>query len=218
MNETAQKILDYIKRLPETWEGQPLRQQALDNFDEKFAGKTIWEGEKDFIGGAFEWQKTPQKELYWKKIDSLIEDGTIQLLPEVEEKKDEFVWTDELALEFSVSPYSTISPLRNGLEQFKASKQRKCLFTTEDRVNIYHGDTYWYVEVDNNFDITRTTACSSEQQIPECKDFSTEAAAREYVRLNKPMYSLNDVKKTWLEYVGVFNLEIFIEHLQKLKS
>lgn len=214
MNETAQKILDYIKRLPETWEGQPLRQQALDNFDEKFAGKTIWEGEKDFIGGAFEWQKTPQKELYWKKIDSLIEDGTIQLLPEVEEKKDEFVWTDELALEFSVSPYSTISPLRNGLEQFKASKQRKCLFTTEDGKQIFKEDIYFLV--DTSWLLNRLMAHGN-HGIYEGKRFSTEAAAREYVRLNKPMYSLNDVKKTWLEYVGVFNLEVFITKLEKLK-
>ena len=33
MNETAQKILGFIKRLPEIWEGHPLRKQALDNFD-----------------------------------------------------------------------------------------------------------------------------------------------------------------------------------------
>lgn len=221
MNETAKKILGFIKRLPETWDGQPLRQQALDNFDEKFACNCSCKDEYDTIGGAFYWRDSKEGHDYWSKINELLFNGTIQLLPVGEEKKDEFVWTDELVAEFT-SWSLTKSPTMQGryadIEQFKASKQRKPLFTTEDGKQIFKGDVYWFVVINNNFDITSTIACGSERQIDQCKDFSTEAAAREYVRLNKPMYSLNDVKKTWVEITGVFNLEVFIKELEKLKA
>ena len=175
-----------------------------------------YHNEKEFLIASFRWDKTKEGYDYWSKIYKLIKNGTIKLLPE--EKKEEFVWTDELALEFSVSPYSTISPLRNGLEQFKASKQRNPLFTTEDGKQIFKGDVYWYVELDNNFDITSTVACSSERQIDECKDFSTEPAAREYVRLNKPMYSLNDIGDAWEKLCHeAFTYDQLITELEKLK-
>lgn len=219
MNETAKKILGFISRLPETWDGQPLRQQALDNFDEKFCEASPSDvNEKSFIGYAFNWNKTLEKRPYWQEIYTLIKEGTIQLLQKVEEKKEEFVWTDELALEFSVSPYATISPLRDGLEQFKASKQRKPLFVTEDGKQIFDGDEYWYVWVESDYEIIKHKAKSCTIKEDGIKDFSTEAAAKQYVRQNKPMYSLNDIEiasnKIGSNPDEIFSLKIELEKLK----
>lgn len=130
-------------------------------------------------------------------------------------------WSDETKQEFydfCMNKKGTGYYLDGAIQEFVASKQRKPLFTTEDGKQIFKGDVYWYVEVDNNFDITSTVACSSERQIPECKYFSTESAAREYVRLNKSMYSLSDVRQ------GLVNINAYpyeyrlITELEKLKQ
>lgn len=137
---------------------------------------------------------------------------------EKEKNKDEFVWTDELALEFSVSPYATISPLRNGLEQFKASKQRKPLFVTEDGVDVFE-DGAELICVEKDFS-TRKAYISPFASPIECnKYFFTEAAAIEYVRLNKPMYSLNDVGDAWEKLCHeAFTYDQLITELEKLKQ
>lgn len=224
MNETAKKILGYIKRLPETWDGQPLRQQALDNFDENFC-KLEYNiiNEIDFINYSFNWFTTKEKDYYWSRIYYFIKDGTIQLLPE--ENKDDISdtskWSDETKkefYEFCMNKKGTGYYLDGAIEEFVASKQRNPLFTTEDGKEVFEGDEYWYVWVESEYEIKKHVAVKSTIKEDEYKDFSTEAAAREYVRLNKPMYSLNDFEKAWIA-IGK-NIDTFWQiaaELEKLK-
>lgn len=104
-----------------------------------------------------------------------------------------FEWTDELALEFSVSPYATISPLRKGLEDFKASKQRKPIFTTEDGVDIFDGDGYFIV---NKLYFTIAERFAYPELVVEPHrhaHYSTREAAQAYVDRNEKRFSQEDI-------------------------
>lgn len=194
MNETAQKILGYIKRLPETWDGQPLRQQALYNF---FKHPILFEANVDissFIPFAFTWGESYEGAKYWSDISKKIEDSTIQLLPD--EKKDEFencnTWSNETKVEFfdyALKNISAFKDIGEAVEQFKASKQRKPLFVTEDGVGVFDEGLDVF-RVESNFNIKPAILGKFSSPLKQYKYFSTEAAALEYVRLNKPMYSL----------------------------
>lgn len=67
------------------------------------------------------------------------------------------------------------------------------LFTTEDGVEIFEDDTYYALE-DNYKDIwlkvVKYIGCSEPNGI---KQFSTKKAAEEYILMNKPCLSINDV-------------------------
>ena len=68
--------------------------------------------------------------------------------------------------------------------------KEKPLFTTEDGVEIFKGDDYWQVIPEfrhyfiGNNDYERRS-CD--------KHFSTEKAAKDYIEMNKPMYSLKNI-------------------------
>jgi hypothetical protein len=109
---------------------------------------------------------------------------------------DNFQWTDELVKEFTKEYHSTdtwitvADPIIKKLEHFKASKSKPVLFTTEDGKHIYEGDDYWFIRHDD----TIGTANSSRPPLPKGKaTFSTEAVAKEYVLMNKPCLSVNDI-------------------------
>lgn len=126
------------------------------------------------------------------------------------EGENPFVWTDELALEFANSTIRDI-------EQFKASKQRKPLFVTEDGVEVFEFGVE-LVCVEKDFNIRKAYISPFASPIKCNKYFSTEAAAREYVRLNKPMYSLNDIGDAWGKLCHeAFTYDQLITELEKLK-
>ena len=137
---------------------------------------------------------------------------------EKEKNKDEFVWTDELVKEFGRQWAAGILPDENPIEQFKASKQRKPLFVTEDGVDVFE-DGAELICVEKDFS-TRKAYISPFASPIECnKYFFTEAAAIEYVRLNKPMYSLNDVGDAWEKlFHEAFTYDQLITELEKLKQ
>lgn len=64
---------------------------------------------------------------------------------------------------------------------------KKPLFTTADGVEIFEGDTYYYICGD--FIILKATG----NNVEEFLSFSTREKAEEYVLLNKPCLSINDV-------------------------
>jgi hypothetical protein len=72
-----------------------------------------------------------------------------------------------------------------------AEKVKPCLFTTLDGVEIFKGDTYWYVNT-NTFDVLSYKA---DKMIMPNLPFSTEIAAKNYKAENGKKYSLIDVKK-----------------------
>lgn len=96
---------------------------------------------------------------------------------------------------------------------------KKPLFTTEDGVNIYEGDEYWVVRTDK-YDIlimrwtSNLTPCVLDPHIIPtdrdlyakngCLRFSSKEAAEEYILMNKPCLSINDIKY-WLERHRVYS-------------
>lgn len=67
------------------------------------------------------------------------------------------------------------------------------LFTTEDGVRIFKGDTYWCVNTAPHlWSVFEQTANERTQLNKTVKAFTTEVAAREYVRKNKPLFITED--------------------------
>lgn len=69
----------------------------------------------------------------------------------------------------------------------------KPLMITSDGVNLYEGDTFFFIDIHWGVykSLTNTyTACSTWTHHPI---FSTQKAAENYVKMNKPCLSLNDV-------------------------
>jgi len=83
-------------------------------------------------------------------------------------------------------------------KQLQHSKQP--LFTTEDGVDIFKNDKIYYVEteedLDNNFKINEYIVSKSGRFISDSSihSFSTEKAAENYVKMNKPCLSLQEIK------------------------
>lgn len=140
---------------------------------------------------------------------------------ETAKNKDEFVWDDNLVMEFALQTKvnGTKDCVCSQIEHFKASKQRKPLFTTEDGKQIFEMQEYFDVCL-VDYSISK---CMMKHRDPIEKDkflpFSTEAAAREYVMLNKPIYSLNDIGDAWEKLCHeAFTYDQLITELEKLKQ
>lgn len=75
------------------------------------------------------------------------------------------------------------------------SKKIKPLFTTEDGVDIFEGDIHYGFTFDT-FCIFKSKT-SKDTSLQSYRKFSTKKAAEEYVLMNKPCLSLNDVFKVY---------------------
>jgi|SRR6185503_8467787 len=109
-----------------------------------------------------------------------------------------FVWTDDLVKEY-------IKYLQQGegcgkwhpMEEFKKSKEvNKVLFVTEDNVPVYEGDYYYCVNRDFNH-YGRSNGLGWYHPESGEKYFSTKEKADEYILMNKPLLSLNDILNNW---------------------
>lgn len=68
----------------------------------------------------------------------------------------------------------------------------KPILTTEDGVDIFEGDDSWHV--DNYFGIGKGYLKENEfNPLIKYKHFSTEKAAKDWIKMNKPKYSMNDL-------------------------
>ena len=78
-------------------------------------------------------------------------------------------------------------------------KAKQPLFTTEDGVDIFEGDKVYYIETndttENSFKVNEYTIQYSGRFLSDntLHSFSTKEKAEEYILLNKPVLSLNDV-------------------------
>ncbi len=72
-----------------------------------------------------------------------------------------------------------------------SEKVKTPLFKTEDGVDVFEGDFYWYVGVDYTYHIKK----ADKVFIPHIP-FSSKAKAKEYITLKEIRYSLEDVLKT----------------------
>ena len=83
------------------------------------------------------------------------------------------------------------------LKDIQPLAQRTKLFTTVDGVDVFEGDDVWlfYKLSDSNWKPSVTKARKELLPIQSYQKFySTEAAIKEYITLNKPCLSVNDVK------------------------
>ena len=86
-----------------------------------------------------------------------------------------------------------------------------------DGVEIFDGDKFFTVDI--NYCVHEFKADHSISKIFSeiNKTFSTEQAAKEYINLNKPMYSLNQIKQAF-SVCGLFGCEGLIRWLQELNQ
>ena len=78
-----------------------------------------------------------------------------------------------------------------------AVPEAKPLFTTEDGVDIYRGDNYVYVVIDDNYSIRGNQANVHCGKKDEHKYFSTREMAQVWVLMNKPCLSVMDVDSAY---------------------
>ena len=68
------------------------------------------------------------------------------------------------------------------------------IFITEDGVDIFEGDNYYFVNTNLDFKAYAGTIMKGMTATnPDTKKFSTKKAAENYIKMNKPCLSLNDV-------------------------
>jgi len=99
--------------------------------------------------------------------------------------------------------------LNLGLEKLKKYSP-KALFVTEDKVEVFHGDRLWLVNT--NFEYY---SFYSDCQNVGKRIFSTEKAAKDWIDLNRPKYSLQDIRNAIIDYKGCYHKVIDMNKLKK---
>lgn len=114
--------------------------------------------------------------------------------PEQKEQPEEpFQWTDELVKEYITACRAHGTSMGN----FKASKSRKALFTTEDGVPVYEGDEVYFVNENWNSGKETASALCNSHGVDPAKHFSTQTQAEKYIFNHKPVLSYYEVQD-WL--------------------
>ena len=101
--------------------------------------------------------------------------------------------------------------IKMSINHIRFLPKRKPILITEDGVEIFEGDKYWWT--DNDFKCISAFAGEGKSLVPDAKRFSSEEKCEEYIKWNKPMYSLNDVTR------AIFNANTdddIIKELEKL--
>ena len=92
-------------------------------------------------------------------------------------------------------------------------EKNKVLFTTEDGVDLKHGDNYYFVDTD--FSIHTMKAHSGAGQYSERKYFSTVEEAHEYVMQNVKALSIRDFWEITCMSTSNFNKSTYMKDLVK---
>lgn len=82
----------------------------------------------------------------------------------------------------------------------KEEYKKQPLFTTEDGVEIFENDKYWFVKPLQDYYLGEVIAIEHSmtgRKQENILDFSTKEKAEEYIIMNKPCLSLNDVNKAY---------------------
>jgi hypothetical protein len=72
--------LEYLQRLPETYNGLPLRQMALENYDETFSPVFNSRDLHHAICVSFEWNRTKQGRDFWNGIAIAADKGELKII------------------------------------------------------------------------------------------------------------------------------------------
>ena len=93
------------------------------------------------------------------------------------------------------------------------------MFTTEDGVDIFEGDKYFICTASLSNCINNEGIVSKFfKPNPNYKYFSTKEKAEEYILMNKPVLSLNDILKILPKYISLAEARYLeLEKLVKTK-
>ena len=80
----------------------------------------------------------------------------------------------------------------------KIEKYREAILTTEDGINIFQGDSYYYVNKNNlHIDFVVSADKKFDSKKEDMLDFKHKENAEEYILMNKPILSLNNLLSVW---------------------
>lgn len=110
--------------------------------------------------------------------------------------KKEFIWTADLLAEFIRDYGDCEGKAADLMEQFKESKQPKpeMLFISKDGAPIHRGQKFYYV--DKLYRIGEYWADECWTYGIDGTEFASKLAAEEYVLVNKPLFSVNEIFET----------------------
>lgn len=99
------------------------------------------------------------------------------------------------------------------LTKAPVAETKPVLFKSFDEINIYEGDKYWCLQSE-----WFISECTTKDYRPDCeiKRFSSRGAAEEYITLNKPCLSVNDVKSVYSDGRSFVGTEFLIDGLKNL--
>jgi hypothetical protein len=102
---------------------------------------------------------------------------------------ENFEWTDELVQEFLYFKQISwpVMSTQQRIDEFKARKKLKPLFTTEDGVDVFKGTKVWFVNKKYDLDFHDFDEWSDLHYPDLYKYFSNEDAAKSYILHNKPI-------------------------------
>ena len=81
--------------------------------------------------------------------------------------------------------------------EYVQSLKPKCLFITEDNVEIFEEDTFWAVYSDDNKLVKYNAYKNTNVNFPNIKTFAIKGNALDFILMNKPVLSLNDLLSVW---------------------
>lgn len=130
------------------------------------------------------------------------------------DQNKETFWTDTLVEQFIKEQFFTreLKYLDAAIDDFKRDnkqedkpKEKQKLFTTEDCIDIYEDMRYYVVITKDGFGFEPYSVAWCGEGTLEganykdhCKTFADKEKANEYILLNNPVLSVNDIK-WWLE-------------------
>jgi len=179
MKNTERTVREWLNMLPEPYRSEAFKNE-IKQPDKILGYKDLW-----YCGNSFDFGKSIQGLHYWWELQMNISNGTITLTEPEAEK--EFVWDERLVEECLLFDLeSDHSNVKEVIEQFKASKQRKVLFVVFTKIGFGYPD--W--EVVEGFGVRGLNWNNT------VKDFSTREAAQQYITDHQPRYSLKDVRES----------------------
>lgn len=147
--------------------------------------------------------------------------------PEFKELVAEFV--DSVVTDYDITKrFNAFLDRKNNEFNLEEKRKKKKLFTTEDGVDIYEGDQYVRLNLETWwFRKDESTIAHSSTPAPDYylhnKEFSTIAAAKEYIIMNKPCLSIKDIENYIFggpeegEFLRVYPLIDYLKNLAKSK-
>lgn len=113
--------------------------------------------------------------------------------------------------EFDVNNKHLLAIGNGGIKLHKIEHCKTSLFTTEDGVEIFKGDKYFYWNSDDKDCIKAYSDYAEDKSNRKLwnkyKCFSTEEATKEYIVINKPCLSINEIGSI----IGRFNKTVYVD-------